>query len=135
MRKKDRIVENIDLRDYFGKGVSLKESRKSINKRKEKFFVGLMRGMIEMDNRTLELVSKGINIIYYEDPYHQVIEGLINEHYGETRAEIIFWWLEQRIENPDKEIIAQFGEDEEVVINTPLQLYKLLLRVEKLLKE
>ena len=45
----------------------------------------------------------------YEDLYFQVIEDLIYEHYGNSVAEVMFWWV-NNMKKPDEE--ENYIEDE-----------------------
>ena len=60
----------------------------------------------------------------YEDLYFQIIEDLIYEHYGNSVAEVMFWWV-NNMKKPDEE--ENYIEDEKTgkkyKVKTPTQVY------------
>ena len=126
-KKRDKI----SLSSLMGKGVQIKESKKSLAKKDKIFFVNLLGALEEIDLRTEELLEYGINAVQYEDPYHQIIEGLIYKCYGAFKADLIFWWLGEKIRNKGKQITLNSNTGEEYVINTASQLYITLMKIDK----
>tara|TARA_Y100000389_G_scaffold71686_1_gene68390 strand:+ start:271 stop:687 length:417 start_codon:yes stop_codon:yes gene_type:complete len=123
------------IKDILGEGVSIKETRKSVIKKDRDFFTNLVTALVEIDSRTETLIELGVDLITYEDPYHTIIEGLIFKHYGPIKGEIIMWWLsEKRL--PERKNMTLLGNDGvDYPINTPIQLYQSLKKVDKLIKE
>jgi hypothetical protein len=135
--KLKKLKENreFSIKDILGEGVSIKETRKSVIKKDRDFFTNLVTSLVEIDSRTEILIKLGVDLITYEDPYHTIIEGLIFKHYGPIKGEIIMWWLsEKRL--PERKNMTLLGNDGvDYPINTPIQLYQSLKKVDKLIKE
>jgi len=135
--KLKKLKENreFSIKDILGEGVSIKETRKSVIKKDRDFFTNLVTALVEIDSRTEILIKLGVDLITYEDPYHTIIEGLIFKHYGPIKGEIIMWWLsEKRL--PERKNMTLLGNDGvDYPINTPIQLYQSLKKVDKLIKE
>ena len=135
--KLKKLKENreFSIKDILGEGVSIKETRKSVIKKDRDFFTNLVTALVEIDSRTEILIELGVDLITYEDPYHTIIEGLIFKHYGPIKGEIIMWWLsEKRL--PERKNMTLLGNDGvDYPINTPIQLYQSLKKVDKLIKE
>ncbi len=135
--KLKNLKENrkFSIKDILGEGVSIKETRKSVIKKDRDFFTNLVTALVEIDSRTETLIELGVDLITYEDPYHTIIEGLIFKHYGPIKGEIIMWWLsEKRL--PERKNMTLLGNDGvDYPINTPIQLYQSLKKVDKLIKE
>lgn len=135
--KLKKLKENreFSIKDILGEGVSIKETRKSVIKKDRDFFTNLVTALVEIDSRTETLIKLGVDLITYEDPYHTIIEGLIFKHYGPIKGEIIMWWLsEKRL--PERKNMTLLGNDGvDYPINTPIQLYQSLKKVDKLIKE
>lgn len=135
--KLKKLKENreFSIKDILGEGVSIKETRKSVIKKDRDFFTNLVTSLVEIDSRTEMLIKLGVDLITYEDPYHTIIEGLIFKHYGPIKGEIIMWWLsEKRL--PERKNMTLLGNDGvDYPINTPIQLYQSLKKVDKLIKE
>lgn len=133
--KKLKENREFSIKDILGEGVSIKETRKSVIKKDRDFFTNLVTSLVEIDSRTEILIKLGVDLITYEDPYHTIIEGLIFKHYGPIKGEIIMWWLsEKRL--PERKNMTLLGNDGvDYPINTPIQLYQSLKKVDKLIKE
>jgi len=128
-KKRNKISKNIT--DFLGDGVQIKENARSRRKRDEDFFCMLLKSLSSLDQRTLQMLEFGVDLTLYEDPYSQIIESFIYKHYGEIKAQIIMWWMLASQENRDgSNLTLKLDEDEEDhVINTPKQLYKVLKKV------
>jgi|TARA_R110000803_G_scaffold180293_3_gene242746 hypothetical protein len=125
--KKNRV----SLSSLMGKGVQMQENKKSLAKKDKIFFINLLGAIQEMDLRSDDLLGFGINIIQYEDPYHQIIEGLLYKCYGAFKADLIFWWLDEKSKESKKNITITVGQKTEYTINTPIQLYTALMKIDK----
>lgn len=128
-KKRDKISKNIT--DFLGDGVQIKENAKSRRKRDEDFFCMLLKSLISLDQRALQMLDNGVNLTLYEDPYNQIIESFIYKHYGEIKAQIIMWWMLASQEDGDgSDLTLKLDEeDDDHVINTPRQLYKVLKKI------
>ena len=104
-------------------------------KKDRNFFTNLVSSLVEIDARTELLITLGVDLISYEDPYHNIIEGMIFKHYGQVKGEIIMWWLAEKRNPTDKNIVLQGVDGEDYPMNTSIQLYNALDRVDKILKE
>jgi hypothetical protein len=119
------------LTDYMGSGMKIEESLASKRKKDEKFFCGLLERLVELDQRTLQMLEYGVDLTIYDDFYNQVLESFIYKHYGEVKAQIIIWWL---LSSQDKEkgidlTLKLNEESNEFIVNTPKQLYRVLLKL------
>ena len=114
----------------MGEGVQIKENAKSKRKKEEEFFCNLKEALVSIDQRTLQMLEVGVDLTLYEDPYQQIVEGLIYKHYGEVKAQIIMWWL-LAVQESDgaKNLTLKFDDEKEHIINTPKQLYKVLKKI------
>lgn len=120
----------------FGK--KLKVSQRSIQKQPEvtekELFVETVNMLYECwlrSNAAYETFK--INLLEYEEKYFQVIENLILIKYGTWKTEIILWYIFARedAEGNIAPLILQIKEkeDEEVLLETPEQLWDLLERL------
>jgi len=133
--KKSKENREFNLKDSLGKGFNIKETTKSINRKDREFFTNLVTSLVEIDARTEVLIIAGVDLITYEDPYHNIIEGLIFKHYGPVKSEIIMWWLAEKRLPGGKNMTLQGTDGEEYSLNTAIQLYQALNKVGKLIKE
>ena len=119
------------LTDYMGCGMKIEESPASKRKKEESFFCGLLERLVELDKRTLQMLEYGVDLMIYEDSYNQLLESFIYKYYGEVKAQIIIWWLlvSQEKENGEKLTLKLSEDGKEFVVNTPKQLYKILLKI------
>lgn len=84
------------LKSLAGEGANVVENPKSVAKRDKKFFLSMIEALSKFDDRTQLLMDLGIDMIRYEDPYFQIIEGLIIRSYGSLKGGIILWWCGER---------------------------------------
>jgi len=133
--RKSRDKKEFNLKDVLGEGVSIKESKKSIIKKDREFFIYLVETLVELDNRTDQLIKLGIDLITYEDPYHNIIEGLVFKHYGNIGGEVIMWWLSEKRLPEGKNMTLQGYDGVDYPVNTPIQLYTILKKIDKLMKD
>jgi hypothetical protein len=116
------------LSELIGKGGKIKESEKSIIKKKEKFFLNIVSLLCEIEAYQKVTKSVGIDLTMYEDLYFQIIEDLLEKQYGELEKNIIIWWVFESLKE-NGEVYPLVSEDGvRHIINTPLQLYKFLKR-------
>jgi len=114
----------------MGDGAQIKENSKSLRRKDEAFFCGLLETLVHLDERSLQMLEVGVDLTLYEDPLHKVIEGLVYKHYGEVKAQIIMWWVLAIQEKNDGNTLTLKTEDsEEHVVNTPKQLYRVLKKL------
>jgi hypothetical protein len=116
------------LSELIGKGGKVKESEKSIKRKKEKFFLDIISILCEIEAYQKISESVGISLVKYEDLHFQIIEGLLEKQYGELEKNIIIWWVFESLKE-NGEVYPLVSEDGvRHIINTPLQLYKFLKR-------
>lgn len=86
----------------------------------------------------LEAVSTRANLLYadlkidfgtYDEAFLEVIDMLLLAKYGKDCFEIISFYLWERV-NPDQTLNSIIGQDgEEIILQTPLDLWNLMVRV------
>lgn len=117
-----------NLSELIGNGGKVKESEKSIIRKKEKFFLKIISLLCEIETYQKITESVGVNLTLYEDLHFQIIEGLLEKQYGELEKNIIIWWVFESLKE-NGEVYPLVTEDGvRHIINTPLQLYKFLKR-------
>lgn len=122
-----------DITELMGEGVKIKESPKSKKEREKKFFINLVEALIELDNRTLTLLDFGLDFINYENPYHTLLENFIIIHYGPAAGEIVLWWIKEKNDREEKVLSIKVNEDTETIVNTPSQLYRAIMKINKMI--
>ena len=133
--RKSKEKKEFNLKEILGEGVNIKESRKSKIKKDREFFVYLVNTLVEIDSRTDHLITLGVDLINYEDPYHNIIEGLVFKHYGDVEGEVIMWWLSEKRLPGGKDMTLQSPDGIDHTVNTPIQLYNILKKISKLIKD
>ena len=121
----------------FGKRLKL---IKRIKKAKEISELDLFVESIGMMDHCWDRSNKlygvfGVNTLEYEESYYQIIENLLLIKYGYWKTEIILWYVfgrKDEEENIHPLMVQHIGEeDEEVFINTPLELWNFLVKIEE----
>jgi hypothetical protein len=118
-----------NLKRFAGKGADIIENPKSAAKRDKKFFITMVNTLSELDERSNILMDLGIDIIRYEDPHFQLIEGLIMKSYGTLKGGIILWWCGERklLDVTHYNMIDENGNA--TIISNVTQLYNYLKKI------
>ena len=125
MKKKKQLK---NLTDLIGKGINIQESKKSTKLKEEQFFFDILTELCQLEAKSQILSATGVNIMEYEDGYLKVIDSLLEKHFGETKSQIIMWWVFESI-NPEGEISTLVDENQKHhLLKTPEELYKFLKR-------
>ena len=109
-----------------GLKLQVKENKKNIENKHKKFFLSTLNTLISIQERTDKIFTEyGLNLLMYEDIYFTLIEDLIYEYYGDTVAEIMFWWVNGSKFQDEKE--EQYIEDKKTgkkyKVKSSLQVY------------
>jgi hypothetical protein len=118
-----------NLSEIIGRGISITENKKSVKKKEESFFLDLIEILQGIDNNSIVAAELGINLIMYEELHLKAIELLLDQQYGETKTDLIMWWVfESTTEDGSNFIIVdEFGKEH--TIKTPLQLFKFINKI------
>tara|TARA_B100001093_G_scaffold64440_1_gene54363 strand:+ start:7200 stop:7601 length:402 start_codon:yes stop_codon:yes gene_type:complete len=131
---KERIKKA--LLSIGGKNFKVQESEKTIKDKHKTFFIETLNRLSSIQERTDKVFSEyGLNLIMYEDLYFTIIEDLIYQYYGDSVAEIMFWWVNStKFENEDENFIEDKDTKEKYKVKTPLQVYNVCKKL-KLFKD
>lgn len=124
----------------FGKNLQFNrrgEAPRSIENLSDKeIFIQMVSKLSDCWDGSNQLYEKfKISVLEYEEGYYQVIEDLLNLHYGPWKTELILWYTFARFDSDGNMyplIVQTKGkEDEKVFLKTPIQLWNFLDRLEK----
>lgn len=117
------------IKDLLGTNTNVVESKKSKNKREKDEFCRIVEIWDKTWRRGNQVFENtGIDLGDYDSPYYDVIESLFYQIYRE-KAEIINWWVYERYAQDGKIATIVTEDDEEHILNTPLQLYKFIKKL------
>jgi hypothetical protein len=124
----DIYIKNFQL--LAGEGVTVSESKKSIAKKDKQFFINMVNTLSQLDERTGVLLSLGIDMMEYENPQFELIEGLILKAYGPVKGGIILWWCGERklLDSTHYNMVDKNGKG--TIISNLNQLYNFLNKLE-----
>jgi hypothetical protein len=114
------MIPNFDFLP-FGQKLKIQESPKSKLKKKKELFVGLIQMYENCWLKSNALYNDfGLNLVEYEEDFFIVLENLIYLHFGETKGQIILWYIYDRVdmETGESGNIILENEDELGNINT-----------------
>ena len=111
------------------KSLVRKKKKKQADKKKE-LFTAVINSIDQLINRqNLMYVDLQLDFAKYDEAFLDVIDALIILHFGKEGAEVISWFLWERV-NPDGSFNYLMDElENEVHINTVQDLWELLLRL------
>jgi len=116
------------LLELGGINLQVKESAKSLEKKRKKLFTSIIEDLKFALDRSDELnKNQGINLLMFEDKYYQIIESIIIEHWGVLVAEVIFWWVYD-VKDPKNSDYYLFDKvsNEKIVVKSSTQLYNIV---------
>ena len=118
------MSQTIDL-SPFGQKLKFQESPKSKLKKKKELFIGLVQSYETCWFRSNALYNDfGINLIEYEEEFFIMLENLIYLHFGETKGQIILWYIYDRVDMETGETGNIILENEDEHGNTSTIEYK-----------
>lgn len=118
------------LQEIVGAKVDISESSKTKAKREQEMFCKI----VDLWDKTWQRGNKmfdeyQIDMGEYDSHFYQMIEGLFIMTYGEMKAEIIAWWVYERILE-DGELAVIVTEDEvEHEIKNSKELFKFIKKL------
>lgn len=126
---KDRIKKS--LLPIAGSNLKVSENPKSLEKKKKDKFINLVNSLKDINSRANMLQDEfGVNLFYYEDAHYQLIEGLLEEVYGEAVAKVVFWWVYDAEDPKNNDYkIKDEKTDIEYTIKTTPQLYNIVKKL------
>lgn len=122
----------------FGKNVNIKPKQKGLNEKD--IFLDMVDLLSECWDRSGQLEEEwGFDVSSYDEPFYLIIENLFYIKYGEWKTDIILWWVYNRFDEEGKLMPVMLNDhidkiEEEIFIETPIDLWEFLKRIEKLEK-
>ena len=113
------------ISELIGKGVDVKENKKSLTKKEDQLFFTIVENLKNIEGKSIASEELGINLVQYEEDFYVIIEQLLTLHFGEFASALIIWYC---LENSDEEesVILADEEGNEYPISTPQQLLKFI---------
>jgi hypothetical protein len=117
------------------KSLVRRKKKRQADKKKE-LFVSIINSIDQITTRQALMYSElQLDFAKYDEAFLEVIDGLILLHFGKEGTELISWYLWDRV-NPDGSLNYLLDEDDNpFTVETPDELWALLLAVNKSLNE
>lgn len=121
----DGIKKSID--DILGTDTSLKRKKKSEDDINRERFEKIINTLEEVEVRSMILGNDlSLDFTGYDEKFYFVIDSLFHLHFGKNAAEVIFFYLYDRI-NADGTANGLMNEEGEVIeLTSPTDLWYLL---------
>jgi hypothetical protein len=109
----EKLQEQINL--IIGAKSTLKRRKKNSEDAQREIFLNTIPLLEHIVNRGAMLEGDyGINMIKYDEPFFQIIDGLIYLHFGKEAGEIIMFYIYERT-NPDGSVNTLLDNQDNVV--------------------
>lgn len=117
-----KSIENI-----IGSDTVLKRKRKTEEDINRESFEKIILLMDEIQTRGVLLhADLGLDYSNYDEKFYEIIDRLFSMHFGKEAAEVIFFYIYERL-NPDGTINELVDEKDQVIhLNTPTDLWYLV---------
>jgi hypothetical protein len=108
----------------------VRRRKKTEQNKKKEMFVQIINGLEETIIRTnIAMIDFGLDYSKYDETFLMVIDALIYMNFGKEAAELISYYLWDRV-NPDGTINPVLDEDNnEIIMNDPHELWELLCKL------
>ncbi len=108
----------------------IRKKKKTQSDKKKELFISIVNAIEQVTNRqNLMYIDLQLDFTTYDESFLDIIDALIILHFGKEGAELIAYYLWDRV-NPDGTINALLSEDGvEIILETVNDLWNLLLRV------
>ena len=106
-----------------------RRNKKEFDKQRELFLQIIQKLELVTTRSTLLFADLKLDFGTYDEAFLEMIDMLLIAKYGKDCYELISFYLWERI-NPDQTLNSLIGpEGEEIILETPLDLWNLMLRV------
>ena len=108
----------------------VRRKKKNEQDKKREIFIQIINGIEEVIIRSnIAMVDYGIDYSKYDDSFLMVIDALIYMNFGKEAAELISFYIWDRV-NPDGSINPVIDEEEnEIILKEANQLWDLILKI------
>ena len=129
-KQADGIKKSIET--IIGTNTVLKRKKKSEEDIHREHFLKIIQLMDELQVRSNILnVDLKLNFYDYDSKFYEIIDRMFMLQYGEDIAEIVFFYVYERL-NPDGTINSlQDQEGNEIILNSPFELWNLIDKIKK----
>ena len=130
----EKLQEQIN--QIIGAQSTLKRRKKTNEDTQREIFISTISLLTHIANRgPVMFADYGLDMAKYDEPFFQIIDSFIFMHFGKEAAELIFFYLYDRL-NPDGSInvlVDPTGRD--VILQNPDELWVLLQIIKEGLKK
>jgi hypothetical protein len=129
----DGVKKSIDL--IIGSDTTLTRRKKTAVDVNRDLFYKIILGLEQANTRSFLLEGDfNLDLTKYDDVFYDAIDNLIVMHFGKEAAELVFFYLYDRL-NPDGSINVLLDPNgTEIVLQTPEDLWLLIQHVTESLK-
>jgi hypothetical protein len=124
------------IEDIIGTDTTLRRKRKTEEDLNRESFEKIMLLMDEIQVRSALLHSElGLDYSNYDEKFYEIIDRMFTLNFGKEAAEIIFFYVYERI-NPDGTVNNLIDQNNEIVpINSPSDLWYLVNHIKNKTKK
>jgi hypothetical protein len=117
----------ITLEEMIGTDLSLRRKKKNENDLNKEMFEKTINALERANVRTAIVGTEfNIDLSDYDELFYEVIDNLVRMNYGKEAAELIFFYIYERL-NPDGSINELIDvNDNPIVLNNPSELWDLI---------
>lgn len=123
---------NESISTILGSETTLKRRKKNDDDRQKEIFERIITSLEEVNVRSELLgMDMGLDFSKYDEQFYRAIDGLIELHFGKEAAEIIFFYLYDRIGPDGDENVLEDEEGNAYPLHSPADLWRLIQKTDK----
>jgi len=115
------------LETMIGTDLSLKRKKKSENDLNRELFEKTILALEKVNVRTAIIGAEfDLDLTKYDEEFYSIIDNLISMHFGKEVAEVIFFYIYERL-SPDGSVNElRDSNDNPIILNNPTELWDLV---------
>jgi len=118
---------NASISTILGSETTLKRRKKNEDDRQKEIFERIITSLEETNIRTELLgVDLGLDFSKYDEQFYRAIDGLIELHFGKDAAELIFFYLYERVGEDGVENVLEDEDGNAYPLHSPADLWRLI---------
>jgi len=124
------------IEDIIGSDTIIKRKKKTEEDLNRESFEKIILLMDEIQTRGVLLhTDLGLDYSNYDEKFYEIIDRLFTMHFGKDAAEIIFFYIYERI-NPDGSVNGLIDEKNQIInLNNPTDLWYLVNHIKNKTKK
>jgi len=128
----DKHEDNVQrsIEEVLGRKIKLRKTKKTPEDKQKVLFSKIINSIAAAEEKTLQIeMLTGIDLINYNLPFQEAIEGLLELHFNPKQVNLIYWFMYDRvtIDGIPEQFVDEFNDI--IPLDTPDDLYDFIKHI------